>query len=72
MKGRILPGLGHLRLQAVTGGHLNGLYRELEDEGLSPASRLLTHAVLSRAFRDAVRWGASCEIRQPRQTHPRR
>jgi integrase len=57
MKGRILPRLGHLRLQAVTGGHLNGLYRELEDEGLSPASRRLTHAVLSRTFRDAVRWG---------------
>jgi Arm DNA-binding domain len=57
MKGRILPRLGHVRLQAVTGGHLNGLYRELEDEGLSPASRRLTHAVLSRTFRDAVRWG---------------
>jgi len=57
MKGRILPRLGHVRLQAVTGGHPNGLYRELEDEGLSPASRRLTHAVLSRTFRDAVRWG---------------
>jgi len=57
MKGRILACLGHLRLQAVTGGHLNALYRELEDKGLSPASRRLTHAVLSRTFRDAVRWG---------------
>jgi Arm DNA-binding domain/Phage integrase, N-terminal SAM-like domain len=57
MKGRILPRLGRVRLQAVTGGHLTGLYRELEDEGLSPASRRLTHAVLSRTFRDAVRWG---------------
>jgi integrase len=57
MKGRILPRLGHHRLQALTGGHLNGLYRELEEEGLSAASRRLTHAVLSRALRDAVRWG---------------
>jgi Arm DNA-binding domain len=36
MKGRMLPRLGHVRLQAVTGGHLNGLYRELEDEASSP------------------------------------
>jgi len=62
MKGRILPRLGHHRLQALTGAHLNALYRELEEgdeekEGLSPASRRLTHAVLSRACRDAVRWG---------------
>lgn len=57
VKGRIVPRLGHLRLQALTGGHLNGLYRELEEVGLSPASRRLTHAVLSRALRDAVRWG---------------
>jgi len=57
MKGRILPQLGHHRLQALAGGHLNGLYRDLEEEGLSPASRRLTHAVLSRTCRDAVRWG---------------
>jgi integrase len=54
---RIVPRLGSLRLQAVTGGHLNAFYRELEEAGLSPASRRLTHAVLSRAFRDAIRWG---------------
>ena len=29
------PRLGHLRLQALTGGHLNALYRELEQAGLS-------------------------------------
>jgi integrase len=54
---RILPTLGHLRLQALTGGHLNSLYRELEQDGLSVATRRLTHAVLSRALKDAVRWG---------------
>jgi integrase len=57
MKGRILPRLGHHRMQALTGSHINALYRELEEEGLSPASRRLTHAVLSRTCRDAVRWG---------------
>jgi integrase len=54
---RIVPFLGHLRLQALTGGHLNGLYRELEQAGLSTSTRRLTHAVLHRALRDAVRWG---------------
>src|SRR5262245_8381316 len=49
---RILPTLGHLRLQVLTGGHLNTLYRELEQAGLSVATRRLTHAVLSRALRD--------------------
>jgi integrase len=44
-------------LQAVTGGHLNSLYRELEQAGLSVSTRRLTHAVLHRALKDAVRWG---------------
>jgi len=57
VKLRILPTLGHVRLQTLTGGHLNTLYRELEQAGLSVATRRLTHAVLSRALRDAVRWG---------------
>jgi integrase len=63
VRGRIAPRVGHLRLQALSGGHLNGLYRELaegaepKEPGLSPASLRLTHAVLSRALRDAVRWG---------------
>jgi integrase len=59
---RIIPRIGHLRLQALSGGHLNAMYRELEEgtderAGLSPASLRLTHAVVSRALRDAVRWG---------------
>jgi hypothetical protein len=56
VKNRIVPRIGHLRLQALSGGHLNKLYRELENEGLSPASLRLTHAVVSRALKDAVRW----------------
>jgi hypothetical protein len=41
----------------VSGAHLNALLRDLEEAGLSAASRRQTYAVLSRAFRDAVRWG---------------
>jgi hypothetical protein len=54
---RIDPKLGQLRLQAISGGHLNGLYREMEQAGLSVSTRRLTHAVLHRSLRDAVRWG---------------
>jgi len=54
---RILPALGHLRLQQISGGHVNTLYRELEQAGLSVSTRRQTHAVLHRALRDAVRWG---------------
>src|SRR5215203_543229 len=53
---RIVPYLGHRRLQALTGGHLNGLHRDLQQAGLSVSTRRLTHAVLHRALRDAVRW----------------
>jgi integrase len=57
VRSRIVPRIGHLRLQAVSPGHLNGLYTELEKAGLSPASIRQTHAMLSGAFRDAIKWG---------------
>ena len=57
IRARIVPRLGHVRLQALTGGHLNALYRELEQAGLSVGSRRQTHGVLHRALKDAVRWG---------------
>jgi len=53
----IAPQIGQIRLQTLSGGHLNALYGELEQIGLSVATRRLTHAVLHRALRDAVRWG---------------
>ena len=57
VRNRIVPRIGGLRLQGVSGAHLNALLRDLEEAGLSAASRRQTYAVLSRAFRDAVRWG---------------
>jgi integrase len=54
---QILPRVGRLRLQSLSGGHLNGLYRELEQAGLSVSTRKITHAVLHRGLKDAVRWG---------------
>lgn len=53
----ITPQIGAKRLQALSGGQINGAYADLERAGLSIATRRLTHAVLHRALRDAVRWG---------------
>jgi integrase len=76
----ILPRLGSARLQAVTGAELNRLYDHLLtegrtetrrglDPGLSPKSVRNVHGVLTRAFRDAVRWGHlqrnPCEAADP-------
>src|SRR2546430_15069174 len=49
--------LGALPLRGLSGGHLTGLYGELERDGLAVGTRRLTHAVLRRALNDAVRWG---------------
>ncbi len=60
----IVPSLGDLALEDVSSQHLNALYARLLSSGrlvnktpLSPASVIRVHAVLRRAFRDAVRWG---------------
>jgi hypothetical protein len=52
----LAPHIGQLRLQALSAGHLNGLYQELEQAGLSVSTRRLVHAVIRRALGDAVRW----------------
>jgi integrase len=54
---RLVPHLGHVRLQVLSGAHLASFYRELEQTGLSAATVRLSHAVLHRALHDAVRWG---------------
>jgi hypothetical protein len=50
-------------LQALSAGHLNGLYAELEHAGLSVSTRRLVHAVLGRVLRDAKRWGGAMLLR---------
>jgi site-specific recombinase XerD len=51
------PGVGHHRLDRLQPEHLERLYAALADKGLSPASILRAHRVLSRAFRVANQRG---------------
>jgi len=53
----VKPRIGSTRLQGLSGGQLNALYSQLEQAGLSVATRRLVHAVIGRALRDAERWG---------------
>jgi hypothetical protein len=60
----IVPHIGSLRLEKVTGATLNALYAKLASEGkldgkrgLAPRTVHHVHVCLHRAFRDAVRWG---------------
>jgi integrase len=55
--GRIIPGLGRHRLDRLQPEHLEAFYRALEAEGLSPATVLQIHRILSRALRVAVQRG---------------
>jgi integrase/predicted RNA-binding Zn-ribbon protein involved in translation (DUF1610 family) len=59
----IVPHIGTLKLEKVTGATLNALYAKLASEGkrdgkkgLSPRTVHHVHSCLHRAFRDAVRW----------------
>ncbi len=60
----VVPFVGTVKLQKVSGATLNGLYAKLADSGrkngkrgLSPATVHHVHSCLHRAFRDAVKWG---------------
>jgi integrase len=53
----IRPPIGGIRLQSLSGGQLTALYRKLEQEGLAVLTIRGVHTVLSRALRDAERWG---------------
>jgi integrase len=48
--------IGPVPLRALTGGHINALYADLERDGLSVNTRRLVHSMLHRALRDAMRW----------------
>jgi integrase len=52
----MVPALGRIKLTKLTYMHVQGLYRQMQDRGLSARTVQYTHAVLHRALKQAVRW----------------
>lgn len=51
---RIIPALGHHRLDRLTSEHVDAFYQGLEADGLSSTTALQIHHILSRALKVAV------------------
>ena len=49
----LIPELGHVRLDRLAPEHLEAMYADLLDRGLSGATVLQTHRILSRALKVA-------------------
>ena len=49
--------IGGLMLSKLTPVHVQAMYADMDREGASPRLRQLTHAVLRRALKMAVKWG---------------
>ena len=54
VRNRIIPALGHHRLDRLQPEHLEVFYAEMLANGLSPASVVQTHRILTRALKVAV------------------
>jgi integrase len=50
------PVLGHVKLAKLTPAHVQGLYRDKLDSGLSPATVQKIHSVLHKALAQALKW----------------
>ena len=53
----LVPAIGGVQLQQLAPGHLNALYADLLERGLSARTVLHVHATIRRALADATRWG---------------
>jgi integrase len=53
----LVPAIGGVLLQRLTPGHLNAVYADLLERGLSARTVLHVHATIRRALADATRWG---------------
>ena len=56
MERYVVPTIGSIKLTKLTHMHVQGLYRQMQDRGLSARTVQYTHAVLHRALKQAVRW----------------
>jgi integrase len=57
VKNHIAKHVGGIGLQKLTPPHVQCMYSAMEKGGASPRLRHLTHAVLRRALKQAVKWG---------------
>ena len=53
----LAPAIGGVLLQRLTPSHLNAIYANLLERGLSARTVLHVHATIRRALADATRWG---------------
>jgi integrase len=53
----LAPTIGGMLLQRLAPGHLNAIYADLLERGLSARTVLHVHATIPRALADATRWG---------------
>jgi len=56
LKHHIQPKIGGVTLSRLTPLHVQAMHASLEREGASPRLRQLTHAVLRRALKQALKW----------------
>ncbi len=54
MTHQLSPKVGHHRLDRLQPEHVEAAWRALADEGLSPATVLVNHRILSRALKVAM------------------
>src|SRR5947209_10599818 len=53
----LIPALGQVTIQKLTAAKVQAFYSQKLEEGLSPRSVILIHAVLHSALENAVKWG---------------
>ena len=56
MHRNVIPVLGNITLQQLTGTQIQSLYTLLRNQGIGPNTVHLIHTILSAALNDAVKW----------------
>ena len=67
----INPTIGNIQLQSLTARHIQGLYADLLDRGLSSSTVAQLHRIFKQALSHAVRWGTLTQNSAAATTPPR-
>ena len=68
----IIPAIGHVSLQGLTARHVQRMYSDLLNRGLSATTVLHVHRLLRKSISDAVKWGLLTRNVADAATPPRR